>query len=245
MNCDTLLLRLGFECRMVKDTAIAVSTPFAFSDGEPISFYLHDAGDSVVISDNADTLAHLAGVGMDVADKRTWRGVKQAADEYGLELRDNGEIAGKAPKDRETSLITRYISAILAIVEQEREMLGLTDEQSQYIAEVEMYLKATTQSPLVLLPTVKGHSGKPHQFHFQRDGELVEAARPHGGRTGSILRKSLDVLNAGNVNKILVVMDDREDPDRAKVETDILSTSVSVLPFTRLMEQAGGNTRPQ
>jgi hypothetical protein len=245
MNCEGLLHRLGFECRMVKNNAIAVSTPFAFADGEPIGFYLIDTGDSVAISDNADTLAHLAGVGMDVADKRTWRGVKQATEDHGLELRDSGEIAGKADKAGETYLITRYISAILSIVEQEREMLGLTEEQSQYIAEVEMYLRATTKSPLIVLPQVKGHSGRTHQFHFQRDGELVEAARPHGGRTGSILRKSLDVLNAGEVKKILVVMDDRENAELAKAETDILSTSVSVIPFSRLMAQAGADTRPQ
>lgn len=245
MNCDDLLQRLGFECRVVKNNTVAVGTPFAFADGEPIGFYLHDAGDSVVISDNADTLAHLAGVGMDVADKRTWRGVKQSADDYGFELRDNGEISGKASKTHETSLITRYISAILSIVEQEKELLGLTEEQSQYISEVEMYLRATTKTPLAILPSVKGHSGRTHQFHFQRDGELVEAARPHGGRTGSVLRKSLDVLNSGTVKNILVVMDDREDPERAKVETDILSTSVSVLAFTRLMEQAGANRAPQ
>lgn len=138
--------------------------------------------------------------------------------------------------------IARPVSLAVAALLLQRREEGL---QSQYIAEVEMYLKATTSTPLVLLPTVKGHSGKPHQFHFQRDGELVEAARPHGGRTGSILRKSLDVLNAGQIRNILVVMDDRDDPERAKVETDILCTSVSVLPFTRLMQQAGGSTNPQ
>jgi len=244
MNCDGLLQRLGFECRMVKNSVIAVGTPFAFADGEPIGFYLYDAGDAISISDNADTLAHLAGVGMDISDKRTWRGIKQATDDHGLELRDTGEIAGKAAKNGETYLITRYMSAILSIVGQERELLGLTDEQSQYVSEVEMYLRAITKTPLILLPRVKGHSGNSHEFHFQRDGELVEAARPHGGRTGSILRKSLDVLNAGNVKSILVVMDDREDPERAKVETDILATSVSVLAFTRLVQQAGAANRP-
>jgi hypothetical protein len=61
-------------------------------------------------------------------------------------------------------------------------------------------------------------------------------------RTGSILRKAADVINSGDTRKIVVIMDDREVHERAKVEADILSTMVSVMPFTRLVSQVpGGN----
>ena len=86
-----------------------------------------------------------------------------------------------------------------------------------------------------------GHSGREHEFHFEFDGSLVDAAKPRGQSTGAILRKTADVNNAGNEKRVLVVIDDRIDDDKAKTETDILSTMVSVVSFTTL---AGQNPAP-
>lgn len=246
MNCAGLLERLGYECRVIAGgDAIVVATPFLFADGEPICFYLEETRETIHITDNADTLMHLAGIGWDIRKKRTWTSVRQAASDFGLQLLDTGEIIGKSTKENQQTIITGYISALLAIVDLEREFLGLTEEQSQYIAEVEMYLRAwKPNAPFNLLPALEGHSGRSHKFHFEFDGALVEAARPHGARTGSIVRKALDIRNIGDKHNILVIMDDRDDPERAKAETDILTTLVSVMPFSQLVQQAGGNTGP-
>lgn len=243
MSCYGLLERLGFTCREITETVISVGTPFSFADGEPIGFYLDEhSSEQVVISDNADTLAHLAGIGFDISDRKKWKGVKQIATAFGLELQDTGQIVGSEIKSKEQLLVTRFIGAMLAIADMERDYFGLSDEQEQYIQEVEMYLRASKpEATLLTHPTVEGHSGRIHGFHFDFDNKLVDAARPHGARTGAILRKSADVINSGSNKSILIIMDDRLDEERAKIETDILSTMVSVMPFTRLIEQASGN----
>lgn len=146
MNCDGLLQRLGYECRAVGRDAIAVATPFVFADGEPICFYLEETRETIDITDNADTLMHLAGIGWDITKKRTWTSVRQAVADFGLELLDTGEIVGRAQKDRQQAILTGYISALLAIVELEREFLGLTEEQSQYITEVEIYCSSSMKA---------------------------------------------------------------------------------------------------
>lgn len=247
MNCDGLLNALGYECRQVRSGAITVSTPFTFADGEPISFYLDQGpAGAVVLTDNSDTMMHLGGIGWDLTSGRTWRSIRQCISPFGLELIETGEIVGKAMSDQQSVLVASYVAAMLGVVELEKEFLGLTQEQSQYIAEVEMYLQAWKPNEKVLpMPTFKGHSGRTQQFHFQQGNTLIDAARPHGARTGSILRKSIDVRNLGTNLEIMVVMDDREDPERARAETDILTTFVSVMTFTRLVQQAGGSKAQQ
>lgn len=229
---------MGYECHEVDEKTIVVDTPFSFPDGEPIGFYLREDPNLAVLHDNADTLAHLRGIGIDLSSRVRWKGIRNIVAAFGFELRENGIITGSISRDREPELITNYLSALLAVTDLEREHLGLTEEQTQYVDEVEFYLKASNRNaPFEPSPVVQGHSGKHHRFHFDFDGWLVDAAKPHGTRTGSILRKSADVKNVAD-RKILIVMDDREDQDRAKAETDILSTMVSVLQFTDLVKRS-------
>lgn len=245
MSCQELLTRMGYSCREVEGRTIAVDTPFAFPDGELIGFYMRDDKDNrVILHDNADTLAHLLGVGIDLPNRMgDWRSIKNIVENCGLELKDSGIITGTCAREQQPRLITSYISAALAISDFEREHFGLTEEQSEYIKEVEFYLKAwKPNAPFAHAPAVKGHSGKNYRFHFDFDGMLVEAARPHGTRTGSILRKSVDVRNVSE-RKIMVVMDDREDQERAKQETDILTNMVSVLQFTALVRNSEGSIK--
>lgn len=242
MSCEGLIQRIGFICREVQEAVIAVETPFAFVDGEPISFYLNEQGETLKLSDNADTLAHMATIGWDITDRRGWKSVRQLVTAFGLELTDFGEITGSTAKENQQWLIARYISAMLAVADMERDYLGISEELNTFIEEVEFHLKAwKPQAELSHLPSIQGHSGRLHTFHFDFDQKFVDAARPHSGRTGSILRKAADVINSGTKKTIMVVMDDREDQERAAVEIDILSTMVSVLPFTRLVEHSSGN----
>ena len=214
---------------------IAVDTPFLFADGEPISFYLDENVNAVVVSDNANTLAHLASIGFDITDRRGWKSVGNIVSSFGFDLLDSGEIVGKGIIGQEQELVTKYISAMLAVVDWECDYLAASSEVNEYLQEVEMYLRAwKPDATLLHSPVVQGHSGRPHYFHYEFDKKLIDAARPHSSRTGSILRKAADVINSGVKREIVVILDDREDSERAKVETDILSTMVSVLPITRL-----------
>lgn len=242
MSCEGLIKRLGFECRMVSQTVIAVDTPFAFADGDPIGFYLEEQNDSLLLSDNSDTLSHFGEIGWDITDRRNWKAVKQIVSGFGFELTDFGEIVAHGIKSQGQSLFSGYVSAMLAVADLEREYLGVSDEVDKFVQEVEFYLMAWKPNvELSHLPIIRGHSGRTHTFHFDFDGKLIDAARPHSGRTGSILRKAADVINSGTAKPIMIVMDDREDPERAAIETDIISTMVSVLPFTRLAENGSNN----
>lgn len=240
MSCERLIQHLGFECRELSDAVISVATPFSFADGEAIGFYLEDRPNEIVVSDNGDTLFHLRGLGLDLSDRRRWRPFRQIAELHGFELQDSGEITGNTSKDSVSQLVAKYIAAMLDIVDLEREQLGMPEEIDQFIQEVEFHLHAwKPQAGLVHLPTIMGMSGRSHTFHFEFDGTLVDAARPHSNKTGAILRKAADLGLAGITTPILIIMDDREDQERVRVETEILSSMVSVLSFSQLMRNAG------
>jgi hypothetical protein len=235
MKCEGFIRRLGLNCREVGDGTIAIETPFTFCDGEPIGFYLRERNESIFVSDNADTLTHLLAVGMDLSDRRKWKGLRESIAPFGFSLQETGEITGEASKASGHSLFSKYIGAMLVVADYEREYLGLSEEQDQYIKEVEMYLREwKPRSEIETYVMAQGHSGRFHRFHFEQDNTLIDAARPQHNRTGAILRKAADVINTGTNKKIMVVMDDREDLERAKVETDILSTMVSVMSFSTL-----------
>lgn len=240
VTCESLFARMGFECRERSPGVYRVFTPLSFCDGEPIGLYFIQKSDTVHVSDNANTLFHLRSVGMDVSDRKKWKGIRQIVENFGIKLRDSGEVTAFASTTGAADLVSRYMAAMLSVADLERETFGITAEVSTYIDEVEEHLKMWKPDlDLILRPMVTGHSGRVHNFHFQFGDELIEAARPHSNRTGSILRKAADIQNSANPFQIMVVMDDREDPDRARAESDILMTMVKVLPFTRLASNSG------
>lgn len=244
MTCESLFSRMGFQCHLRSAGVYRVFTPMSFSDGEPIGLYFEEQGNSVRVSDNADTLFHLRSLGLDVGDRKRWGGVRNIVSRFGISLEQNGEVTGLARSGAAAGLVSRYIGAMLAIADLERELTGITPELSEYIDEVEGYLRLLKpMEKLVRSPQVTGHSGRAHVFHFRLGKEFVDAARPHSGRTGSILRKSADIQNTDAPSSVLVVMDDREDPERARTESDILSTLVKVIPFSTLAANFSAATR--
>lgn len=241
MSCEKLFKQMGFECQPRDGGTYFVSTPLCFADGEPISMYFSERGNSVLVSDNANTIFHLNSVGMDVSDRKKWRSIRQTVSSFGLTLNDSGEVTGDALLKGAHHLVSRYLGAMLAIADYEREHSGISDELAQFLDEVEFHLKAwKPNEQLTRNPQITGHSSRSHFFHFQFGKELIDAAKPHSIRTGSILRKAADLQNASIPLQVMVVMDDREDPERAAIETDILSTLVKVLPFTRLSKNLSG-----
>ena len=241
MICDTLFRRMGFHWRQRADGAYRVVTPFTFEGGEPIGLYLSEGEKIARISDNADTIFHLRGIGLDVGDRRKWKWVASVVETFKMRVERTGEIVGEAPVGAVHSLVSNYIGAMLALVEMERDALNVAPESESYVDEVAGFLGLWRPNDKFIRGVLaKGHSGREHLFHFQLGDELIDAAKPHSSRTGSILRKAADIHNSSHAHPILVVMDDREDPDRASAESDILSTLVSVLPMSRLVENLSG-----
>lgn len=212
MECNWLINNLGFECRLVKGITHApvfeVDTPFSFSDGEPIAFYVKEHGKVMVLSDNGDTLAHLMNMGLSYNDKRRWGSLRHRLEEHKLAMSDQGEIMASGPTENASDLIARYLSGLMSVVEYEREALATPTDLHVLVEEVEMLLRQWRPSDtLSLRPKARGLSRREHVFDFQLGNLLIDAINPHANATGGVMRKAGDVLSSpySDGKKIMVV----------------------------------------
>lgn len=248
MDCNWLTTNLGFECREVKtilhEPALAVETPFSFVDGEAIGFYVVEHGGSIRVTDNGDTIAHLINVGLNYQDKRRWAALRNKADAHGLTLTDDGELCAVGGASISEHLVGQYLTAVLSIVEYEREALSAPVDLHIFAEEVEMLLRAWKPgSKVIRNAKVQGQSSRVHTFDFKVDKLLVDAINPHASSSGALLRKAGDIKSGPEAEfyDVMAIIDDRHDSAAAKMEKDIISSMVKATLYTKLESKLQAN----
>jgi hypothetical protein len=251
LDCAWLRDTLAYDCCPVKtvktvngEPALEIGTPFSFADGTAIVFYLIEQGAHLLISDNGDTFFHLNSVGLDPFNKRRESAIRNTLLPFGVSLESSGEIRWLAPTERAQHAVAIYISSVLAVAEQERGWLGVPEVVNNFSDEVEHDLRLwkPRQQP-VRYPKIKGISKHEYTFDFMLAGELVDVISPSHQATGGLMRKLGDVLSApGERPKIRVVIDDRDDFERAETEKQIIGSMASAMLFSSLKKVAGQAT---
>nr|WP_284507551.1 DUF1828 domain-containing protein [Caballeronia sp. AZ7_KS35] len=248
IDCSWLRQTFSYDCRPVKtvngDAALEIGTPFSFSDGSAIVFYVVEHGAHSVLSDNGDTLYHLSTVGLDPFNWRRASLIRNTIAPYGMSLEANGEIRALAGAGEAQHKIASYIAGLLAIAAQELAWRGVPETVNNFADDVEQYLRAwRPAATIVRHPKVKGISAHDYTFAFLWGDELVDVVTPSHQATGSLMRKLGDVLSApGEPPKIRVVIDDRHDFERAETEKQIIGSMASAMLFTSLVQAAGRPT---
>lgn len=245
MKCNWMIENLGFECRPVQainhGTVLEVDTPFSFADGAPLAFYAQEHGKTIVLSDNGDTLAHLASRGLSVFEKRKWASIRSRIEQHEVTLGDDGEIKVIGSKDDVDIVFAKYMSAMLSVVQYERDSLSSSTDLNVLVEEVEMLFRRwRAGEQITLRPKVRGQSRREHSFDLQVGNTLVDAISPHANATGSVMRKAGDVMSSpfSGDRQIIVVIDDRVDQEAASVERDILSSLVKPILYSDLEGRA-------
>lgn len=222
--------------------ALFVGLPFLFSDGEPVPLYVETDGDRVRFFDNGDMLFHMAAVGLDVSDRRRWRPFQTIATRYGISLKDDGEFEAWEKTDNAPAGFARFLSAMLAAADWERENVGIPADARWLIDEVEFYLHAwKPKAKFDKSVPVYGFTGRAYEFDFRLDDELIDVIPASPIATGGELRKLLDVrrMSANRDIGIRVVIDDRRDPKRADNEAKIISGLATAWPMSKLISSVG------
>ncbi|SFD03374.1 protein of unknown function DUF1828 [Thiohalospira halophila DSM 15071] len=246
MNCETILSSLGFECRpepmvQAQGEAYAVETPLVFRDGECIGFYIIPSGDgSFRVTDNGDILAHMYNSGLTLEDRKSWQRLKKAAANEGLELLASGLILGEFPPGRLEDGVGAFMKFASIAAEWEEERYGIHDGVNRFVAEVEAGLRIwKPNEPIIHGPEVEGSSGKMQPFALKFGDRFVDAIRPDGRAVGGELRKIMDVVDALEDSRVMVVLDDREDPVKARSEESIISRAADVMLYSVLAQKGG------
>lgn len=253
MNCELFSELIGMRCepQPARDASdcIAVVTPFTFYDGEGITLFARTVGEQAHLFDDGSTLFWLHGAGhRALADRRSWKPLRNALSPYGVSLNDDATIETYARADVMASAFARMVAALLAVDAWAREVVG-AGASIALEEEAAMYLRAwrpreqVSEHPEALA----GMSGLQHTFALLQAGEYIDAIGPSQAASSAELRKLVDVRShAANAEiGIRVIVDDRRQPDRALLEATILGRFAKAWPMTRLIAAAGAPSMPQ
>ena len=248
MNCENFQELIGMRCNPVGE-AVEVLTPFTFADGDGLDVFAQAHGSQVHFFDDGFTLMHLHGVGIDLGnDQKRWRPLRSIAEANSANLSDQGVFETLCPTEAASLGFARLVSTLLGVAAWERDQIGVAQDPAWFIDEVAMYLKAWKPiEKLIESPSVRGLSRRTLKFNFQLGNQYIDAIQPHGISTGAELRKIVD-LNAGPLgmhSNVLVVVDDRLQPDAAKQEIGILGRVAEAWPMTGLIAASGQAGRVQ
>lgn len=245
MNCQILPELLGYHCTARTAGALhglEIAAPMCFRDGRPVVFYVIEDGERITITDDGATLFHLANTGLPFEDRRAWRPIRDRAERWGAQIADDGSIETIALRQQAPVAFARFMAAMSAIIDWERDNQGLPQEAAWLADEAEIYLRAwKPQATVERDREVCGITGRPYRFDFYLDGELIDVITPKANAVGAILRKAADVSRAPGMEavRLLAIVDDRRDQERAKQEIEILGSQVRAMPMSRLIQVAG------
>lgn len=241
LNCDWASALTRYNCVSVRgkdgQSGLEIGTPFSLPDGTAINLYLMPSGSHVLISDNADTLIHLSGMGLDVWNAARFRALRERLFKHSLSLEQSGEIRALTTV-REASLgFARAITGMLSICEWASDQMRVQHRERDLISEAEPYIIARNpRADFTRSPRVLGASRTEHYFDFQHGSDLIDVIAPSAQSTGGVMRKIGDVTNGPFAERLspLVIVDDRFEPLRAEGEMGILASITRTQPFTSL-----------
>ena len=243
LTCEWAQTLTRYDCQTVRGitggSGLRIGTPFSLPDGAAINIYLMEAGaQHVLISDNGDTLAHLSALGLDLAHHARMRALRDVVSGHGITLGDHGDFTMLTQQKTAAWSFARSITALLAVAQWAREQLKDSPKEHDLIAEAEPYIVARSpEAQLRRHVHIRGASMTDHVFDFQQGTELIDIISPSPQATGGVMRKVGDVANGPFADTVstLIIVDDRNDPRKARSEMAILSSIARTQPFSGLM----------
>ena len=247
MICSNLSETIGFTCHPLNEdgSIAAISTPFRFSDGEPLPVYVERDGKRVRFFDDGGVLLHLRGRGVRLNDHRNLKPIRAVTELAGVSLNRLGELEIWSAVADAPNGFARYLAALMAVTTWERDLEGTATDMSLLLDEVESCLRLwKPHASLGPGEEYPGVSGARYKLDFNLDGQGVVAISPHPNTVSSTAKKLLDI-RASTSNQgleILIVIDDRRSEDTAKREGLILDSLGNVMMMSRLQSNAGALT---
>lgn len=229
MNCQQLFSGIGFGCTRLETEGgtdvFQISTPFQFADGNALPVFVEHDDPLLRFFDAGETLFQLLGSGIHLRDGRALAPVRKVVEEFGASLNDDGDIELITPPQYAREAFGHYVRAVMAVADWEKEHVGLPPGAASLAAEAENYLAMWKPNAHILRrQSLEGLSGRPHEFALLIDDEYIDVIPSRPQSTGAELRKLFDVrksaLNDGV--KIRVIVDDRQNKERAKEEASII-----------------------
>lgn len=243
MNCDFIAKNSPYHCVPVVgvhgERALEISTAFSYADGTAITFYIIEQNDGhVLLSDNGETLLHLSSQGFNLS-KHSITSLRNRVAHFGVMISEDGDFQLISQKTEVNFMMPIFIESLLVITQWEREHIALPEKSRNVVQEAEVLLRAwKPNEKLVSNPKIKGRSNLEFVFNFKQGNDYIDVISPNNISTGSVLRKVVDVKNGSYFDdrndKVIIIIDDRENKESAEHEKDIITSLSGVILFSDL-----------
>ena len=248
MICQQLTSLLGFDCSPLTESGnvVLVSTPFRFDDGDAVPVFAEIVSDQIRFFDDGHTLMHFIGRGIRIDNKKHASFLSTAAQKNGASFTEAGEIEIWASVNEAPAAFSKYVASLLALTSWERDQRGIGTDAVLFVEEVAMALHAWKPGKLIEIdPQFEGISGRGYRLDFMIDGEAIVATGAHPNAVSSVLHKLIDIRGRLDNSEmpLMVVIDDRVDPDAARREAMIIQRVATVMPVTSLEAKRGNSLR--
>jgi hypothetical protein len=244
LNCDWAKALTQYDCLPLKaldgEPCLEIGTPFSLPDGCAINLYITQAAQGhLKISDNADTLFQLGGMGLEVWQPARFSALRDLLARNRMQLGQRGEAFILTQPRYAASGFALAITGLLALAAWASDQLQASAPAVDIVAELEPYVIARNPAAAYKRhPRVKGASSTDHVFDLQHGTDLIDIISANPNATGSAMRKAGDVQNGPFAEHLspLIIVDDRLDSVRAMSEIGILGSVTRAMPASRLMQ---------
>lgn len=238
-TCENFSQISGWRCSKAPDESMYISSPVLLRDGTPLGFFLSYDNGIAYFSDEGITIFALGNQNLDMSDRRNWRGLESIVSNLGFKLAENGEITMSFPKS-ETSYWFSHITRLLgSIANWEQERIEQADTQFSLTREVEKLLKMKAPHRELTIPARAKIGKQIIDFDFLWGDTYIDAITPSARSTSSRLRKAIMARPLElHGSKILIIVDDRAKPEKAKSEISVLAQVCKTMTFSALESSA-------
>lgn len=242
-NCDWAQSLTRYDCQVLKaldgGPCMEIGTPFALPDGSAINLYITTVADGMVkISDNADTIFQLGGMGLEVWQAARLAFLRELVAKNRLNIGRQGEVFLFAKTEHAANGFAMAITGLLALSAWAGEQMQAKPQPVDMLAQLEPYILARDVTAVLRhKPHVKGASSTDYVFDLQHGTDLIDVIGPSAQATGAAMRKAGDILNGPFADRLspLFVVYDLIDSERAMSEISILGSVTRAMPASRLM----------
>lgn len=242
MNCEWAAALTRYDCHPARgrngESCLVIGTPFSLPDGSAINLCLVDQGSHILITDDGDTAFQLYSMGFDISHGARMASLREYAKANRLQLTASGELMSLVRPEHASYGFAQAVTGMIAISLWIADKLQEQPEEVDIVAELQPYVIARNPAAkFVPHPKVKGASRTLHEFDMQHGDDLIDIIGVNANSTGAAMRKAGDVQNGPFADGAspLIIVDDRQEPERAASEIGILSSVTRAMAATTLM----------
>lgn len=244
LNCEWAQALTRYDCQALRGLdglpCLEIGTPFSLPDGSAINLYLTKAAEGMIkISDNADTMFQLGGMGLDVWHAGRLSAVRELMASHRIAMGNQGDFFLLAKDAQAANAFAIAITGLLALSSWARTHLDAEPRGIDMLAEIEPWIIARDHDALLKRnPRVQGASGVDYSFDLQHGKDLIDVIAADARSTGAAMRKVGDVQNGPYAEHLspLIVVYDLVDSEKATQEISILGSVTRAMPASRLMK---------